>query len=104
MPTLAEAIMRMDNEVKASVRVLDDNNNSDFSCDLESAWRDLWKEVVFGPAGFQPYPHNHAVLIDLLMRGEVLRSVCMTPEDKPDRDRDLWDAAAAKARKLLGVE
>ena len=45
-----------------------------------------------------------AALIDLLIRGEVLRGVCMTPEDKPDRDRDLWDAAAAKARKLLGVE
>lgn len=104
MPTLAEAIVRMDNEVKASGRVLDDTDNCDFSGDLESAWRDLRKEIVFGPAGFQPYPLTHAVLIELLIRGEVLRSVVMVPEDKPDRDRDLWDAAAAGARKLLGVE
>jgi len=103
MPTLAEAVKEMDDQVSDSCEVLDVHNGK-CAAGLEAAWQDLRKEVVFGPAGFQPYPHNHAVLIDLLIRGEVLRSVCMTPEDKPDRDRDLWDAAAAKARKLLGVE
>lgn len=96
MPTLSEAVKEMDDEVKVSCEMLNlhDDDNCDFSGDLEKAWQKLRKEIA----------HTHAVLIDLLMRGEVLRSVCMTPDDKPDRDRDLWDAAAAKARKLLGVE
>jgi len=103
MQTLAEAVLKMDDEIKSASEVLEAGDGN-YAAALGKAWQDLRKEIVFGLAGFQPYPHTHAVLIDLLTRGEVLRSVCMTPEDKPDRDRDLWDAAAAKARKLLGVE